>query len=225
MITRESNGSLHSGATGITAHPGYGNTTDIHGMNHNLPNAGFQAWQVQMPFAVSPAPVHSFAPMNVPLFPALAAGQTVPGHWGETPAIAAFGLGSSPTTTSRRASGDGMERPAMFCPAICVTENNQSFCVTCELPGVAEKDIDVIWHNGTLAVRGQKRSRHAENGSEICVSDQVYGQFYRAVSMLHVADCIDTNKISTKCANGVLEITLPKVRQSTDSYIKVGSNK
>lgn len=263
MITNETNNTLHAGSRGITINPAYGQTADIHGMSHGMPNSGYAAWQVlpngtpvralpqsysvdpytgavygvtnhgalpqgfgpsAIPYGLNPSPVHNFAPVT-PAFPTMGLPQTLPGNWNDAHTTAGFTVSPSSSMPGRRIAADGLDRPAVFCPAICVTENTVSFCVTCELPGVADKDIDVIWNNGTLAIRGQKRSRHLETGSEVCVSDQICGQFYRAVSLPHVADCIDTNKITTKCVNGVLEVTLPKVRQSTDSYIKVGSNK
>ena len=209
------------------------------GVTHGFPQvAPYGIAPAVIPFGLTPAPVQNFAPINVAAFQAAGLPQALPTNgqgwtgtmiadgnavWGQTPAAVGFGV--SPSLLNRRVSADGFDRAAVFCPAICVTENNICFSVTCELPGVSDKDIDVIWHNGTLAIRGQKRNNNAENAGEVCVSDQIWGQFYRAVSLAHVADCIDTGKITTKCLNGVLEVTLPKVRQSTESYIKVGPSK
>lgn len=120
---------------------------------------------------------------------------------------------------------EGMVRTAWFSPPTCIAEGTKYFFVTCELPGVSDKDLNVIWNEGTLVIRGQKREFQFDGDCEIYATDQVRGHFHREVPMSHVAACIDANKISTKFADGVLEITLPKITDGNKSFIKVSAKK
>lgn len=114
---------------------------------------------------------------------------------------------------------------AAFTPAMTVWENSNFYFVSCELPGVCEKDAEVIWHNGMLVVRGQKFTRAPESSARTWASDQWNGHFYRAINMQQVAGFVDAGQISTRWTNGVLEVTLPKARQWTENSFKIGSTR
>lgn len=129
------------------------------------------------------------------------------------------------TNGAQRATWNGFDRANVFCPAMSVSETSAAFMVWCELPGVSDKDINLSWFNGTLSIRGQKQNAHAAHQGEVWASDQFWGHFFRSISFAQFAHMIDSNKISTKFVNGVLEVTLPKSTPATGTQIKVGSGR
>ncbi len=47
-------------------------------------------------------------------------------------------------------------------PAVDVTETDNGYEITAELPGLDEKNIDVKLANGTLTIRGEKQDEREE---------------------------------------------------------------
>ena len=49
-------------------------------------------------------------------------------------------------------------------PAVDITEKPDAFMVTAEIPGMAEKDIEVLLSGDTLMIKGEKRQQREEKG-------------------------------------------------------------
>ena len=78
-------------------------------------------------------------------------------------------------------------------------EDDDSFHVRAELPGVKKKDLSLELNDGTLLV-GFERDSDAADEKERTV-------WKRAVT---VPDGIDAEKVSAKLEDGILTVTLPK---------------
>ena len=48
--------------------------------------------------------------------------------------------------------------------SVDVSDNDQAYTITAELPGVAEKDIEVSVHDDMLVIKGEKREEREEKG-------------------------------------------------------------
>jgi len=92
-------------------------------------------------------------------------------------------------------------------PAMDVSESEDAYTYTAELPGMDKADIDVSVQDGLLVVSGEKRSERDETRDNIRHSERRYGRFQRAFSL--PADAVDA-KVDAKYDNGVLEITVPR---------------
>src|SRR5689334_14814798 len=92
-------------------------------------------------------------------------------------------------------------------PRVDIHEEKDRFVVLADVPGVEPKDIDVTADNGVLTVRGERRSekRETENGYERI--ERVSGSFVRRFKL---PDGANTESITAKQTNGVLEVTIPK---------------
>jgi len=96
---------------------------------------------------------------------------------------------------------------AVLTPSVDVDETEEAYVVTAEVPGIAEKDIELSLADNALTLSGEKRSEHEEESEGRRYSERSYGRFSRTIPF----DAeIDADKVEATCANGVLKVTLPK---------------
>ena len=77
--------------------------------------------------------------------------------------------------------------------------------MSAELPGLEEKDVEVLLEDGLLTLRGEKSSTTEDRERQF--SERVYGRFERRIPL---PSCIDEAAVEAGFHNGVLTVTLPK---------------
>jgi len=92
-------------------------------------------------------------------------------------------------------------------PAVDIAEKDNAYEITAELPGIAEKDVDVKLAGGVLTIKGEKKSEKEEKKKDYVLSERSYGSFERSFGL---PDGVDAEKIDAMFKNGVLTVTLPK---------------
>jgi HSP20 family protein len=92
-------------------------------------------------------------------------------------------------------------------PAIDFAEDEKTYHVTAELPGLSEKDINLSVSDDLLTITGEKREEKERQEKNYHYSERRFGSFRRAVQL---PQHIDRNKIEASFKNGVLDVTLPK---------------
>lgn len=96
-------------------------------------------------------------------------------------------------------------------PRIDEVEDDGSYRITAELPGMDEDDISVDLADGLLTIRGEKKQDEEEKSKDYFRQERTFGAFRR--SMLIPRD-IDESKIKASFKKGVLSIDLPKTEES-----------
>jgi HSP20 family protein len=104
---------------------------------------------------------------------------------------------------------------AMGWPNIEVSETDREVKVTADLPGLEEKDVQVELANGTLAIKGEKRSETEDR--DRLFSERYYGRFERRIPV----EDVDEDKVSAAFKNGVLTVTMPKVPQAPSQVKRI----
>lgn len=88
-----------------------------------------------------------------------------------------------------------------------VVEDDASYRVTIDVPGVRKEDIDVSIEGNQVSVTAElKREEKKESEKELC-SERCEGRIYRAFTL---PSEIDSDKATARCEGGVLSLTLPK---------------
>jgi len=87
------------------------------------------------------------------------------------------------------------------------------------LPGLDEKDVEVLLGDGVLTIRGEKRSEVEDKGRSF--SERVYGRFERRIPL---AWEVEEDKIQASFKNGVLSVTLPKSAQAEAQMRRIAIN-
>jgi len=107
-------------------------------------------------------------------------------------------------------SSEGSVATAAWAPAVDIKEEKDKFVLHADLPGVRPDDTDVSMEDGVLTIKGEKKSEAITEKDGYKRVERTYGSFHRRFSL---PDTANSEEISAKSKNGVLEIIIPK-RQS-----------
>jgi HSP20 family protein len=108
-------------------------------------------------------------------------------------------------------SGITGERFGFFQPSIDVKQSASEIVVKAELPGLDEKDIEVLLTDDALTIRGEKREEKEEKGKTCYHMERSYGSFNRVIPL---PAGVDQTKVQAQYKNGVLNITLQKTQEA-----------
>lgn len=91
--------------------------------------------------------------------------------------------------------------------AVDVFEDDKSYKISAELPGLDEKDIEVTISDDSITLKGVKSEEKEEKGKNRFYSERSYGEFRRSFALPKDAD---RKMIEAKFAKGVLTVAIPK---------------
>jgi HSP20 family protein len=104
-------------------------------------------------------------------------------------------------------------------PSVELTETDKEIRVTFEVPGVEEKDVEVLLEDGELVVRGEKRGETEDE--ERRFTERFYGRFERRIPL---RDEVDQEQVRAEFRNGVLTVTAPKSAQAEQRAKRIPVN-
>ncbi len=95
-------------------------------------------------------------------------------------------------------------------PSVDVEDKKNGFVVTADLPGVDKKDIDVTVEEDRVELKAEKKTKKEEKKKDYYRQERSYSGFYRTIPL--PAEVVP-DKAKSKFDNGVLKLTLPKVKK------------
>jgi HSP20 family protein len=108
----------------------------------------------------------------------------------------------------------GLDRDwSSFIPRFEVSETDDEVRVKAEIPGMEEKDIEVVLDENVLTIRGEKKDEREQKRRNYVTSELSYGQFHRSIQL---PAGIDRDNAKAKFKRGVLTLTLPKTEQARE---------
>ena len=113
------------------------------------------------------------------------------------------------------------EMPAVFegrMPSVDVIDRDNEILVRAEIPGVDKKDLDVSVTEDSVCIKGSVQHEEEEEKGEYYRRETSSGSFARTMIL---PSEVDTTKVKAKFKDGVLEMTLPKVKQSKRQKISL----
>lgn len=103
-----------------------------------------------------------------------------------------------------------------------VSETDKEFCVTAELPGLTEDDVDISVTGDRIIIKGEKRSekedRKDEKGRQFHRIERTSGAFER---MMVLPFNIDPDTVHAVVKDGVLTVTIPKPPEAVEQTKKI----
>jgi HSP20 family protein len=118
------------------------------------------------------------------------------------------GFGSGPPSLSRASAfGGGW-------PSVEVSDDEKQIKVTAEVPGLEDKDIEVLLNDGVLILKGEKHSETEDKDRRL--SERYYGRFERRIPL---GVEVQEDAVDARFKNGVLTVTLPK-SESAQEHVK-----
>ncbi len=97
-------------------------------------------------------------------------------------------------------------------------EDEKNYIVSAEMPGMAEKDINVELHEGLLTLSGEKKAESHREETGLLMAERAYGKFSRTISL---PGEVMEDKIDATFKNGVLTVTLPKAAPAPEKVKKI----
>ncbi len=102
---------------------------------------------------------------------------------------------------------EGASATSEWAPAVDIKEEAERYVLLADLPGVSPTSIDVSMENGILTLSGERETEAKTQREGYKRVERLYGSFHRRFSL---PDTVDAEGIAARCANGVLEIVIPK---------------
>ncbi len=92
--------------------------------------------------------------------------------------------------------------------AVDVTENENTYTVKAEIPGVKKEDISVSIDGNLVSISAEiKREKEEKKGDKVLREERYYGAMSRSFTL---PTDVDQAKAEAQYTNGVLSLTLPK---------------
>ena len=94
-----------------------------------------------------------------------------------------------------------------------IKETADKYELEAELPGIKKDDIYLEYNDGYLIVGGKREEALEENKNNYIRRERHYGEFSRNFKL----DNVNKDEILAKFENGVLKVTLPKIKNKDNS--------
>jgi HSP20 family protein len=106
--------------------------------------------------------------------------------------------------------GESGQGGRFLAPQLDVHEGESEYCITVDLPGVAESDLDVSLEGDVLTIRGEKKQQSERDERGYHVMERSSGTFQRSLRLPFEPD---PERVHADCRDGVLTVHVPKAGQ------------
>lgn len=117
--------------------------------------------------------------------------------------------------TPKNVFNDGLKN---FTPCVNTREGKFAYHIEADLPGISKKDIDVSIDNNMLTFCGERKTKDETKKEDYYKIETSFGKFSRSFTL---PENIDMENIEANCENGVLEITIPKLKKASKTKKRV----
>ena len=104
-------------------------------------------------------------------------------------------------------------------PSVDVEESEKEYRITAEMPGMEERDVEVLLQDGMLTLRGEKKVE--KDSGNRTLSERYYGRFERQIA---IDRDIDEGAVTATFRNGILTVTMPKSAQAIERTKRIPVN-
>jgi HSP20 family protein len=109
-------------------------------------------------------------------------------------------------------------RTGILSPAVDITEAEDHYLVTAEVPGAKRDDLTIEVQENVLTIRGEKRSERDEKTEKGRWLERTYGSFSRSFTL--PADA-DADRVSARMEDGVLKLEIGKLPEAKPQTIAI----
>jgi len=101
-------------------------------------------------------------------------------------------------------------------PAFDIIEDDKTYKIEMEMPGLSEKDISVSIKQGMLCVQAKKETSQKNEGKEYIRREISYGSYE---SYIDLPNYVDTEKAKASFKKGMLWVNFPK-KEGAEQTVK-----
>ncbi len=95
-----------------------------------------------------------------------------------------------------------------FNPRIDISEDEKTYNVIAEIPGVKKDNIKITLQDNILTIEGEKKKEEEKSEKNYYRSERIYGSFKRSFTL---PSQVDSEKVNAKYEDGTLRIVLNKL--------------
>lgn len=103
-------------------------------------------------------------------------------------------------------------------PLLNVNEDDESFVVAAEIPGMKTDDLEIRIDGETLAIKGERRPEEIPGDASYHRRERTTGSFQRSITL---PKKVQASKVSATYKNGVLKVRLSKEKEEGPRQIAV----
>ncbi len=92
-------------------------------------------------------------------------------------------------------------------PVIDVSESPTEMVVRAEVPGIADKDLEISVVGNALVISGEKRSEDESIGEDWCRCERRFGAFRRVIEL---PQSVEADKARAESDSGIVTVRIPK---------------
>jgi HSP20 family protein len=107
-------------------------------------------------------------------------------------------------------------QPEGWTPACDTYEDEQGFWVQTVLPGLERKDINIVFEDGVLTVKGERKDETPNRA--YFVREIGRGEFSRS---FRLPENVDASKVAASYKEGVLTVQIPKREETKPRKIEI----
>lgn len=105
-----------------------------------------------------------------------------------------------------------------FIPGIDISETDNQYRISAELPGMKKEDIAVNLEKGRLTISGERSFEKEDEGETYHRVESQYGSFNRSFQL---PDNVDEESIDATYEDGVLKIAVNKSEKEVKKQIEI----
>jgi HSP20 family protein len=114
--------------------------------------------------------------------------------------------------------GGAMGVRGRFAPSVDISEDDDRYVVTVELPGSKKDDVTVEMKDRVLTIRGEKRNEREQKKEQNRWIERSYGSFSRSFTL--PANAV-ADRVKAGFDHGVLTIEVPKAEEAKPKVIAI----
>lgn len=117
---------------------------------------------------------------------------------------------------------DGFKTQHAFTPACEIIDEEKSYFISLDIPGLKKEGLDIEVKDNHLYVSGERKAPDRSEKENLIRSERRYGKFSRVFT---VPQNVNADAIMASFEDGVLEITLPKEEKTHSKKITISGQK
>jgi HSP20 family protein len=124
---------------------------------------------------------------------------------------------------SRAVGPDGAQTLASagWKPPLDLIEEPERYILRADVPGVSAGDVDIKVEEGDLVLRGERRMEEEISREAFLRIERPYGEFHLQIAL---PTSVDPSLIQATHRDGVIEIVLPKKKESLPTRIEISTD-
>lgn len=108
--------------------------------------------------------------------------------------------------------------PGFWSPPVDIYETDEAVILKAELAGLNKSDVTIEVKDSTLVLRGERKFEKDIKEENYHRIERSYGAFSRTFAL---PQTVDHSKVTATFKDGLLEITIPKIRDARPKQIEI----